>query len=179
MEKDSKDIFLEIYREAHKNAGELLGEAIILFGKEKYARAYFLAYSSLEEISKSQFAADVFTGLCSEKEFIQFYRDHKAKIRRMQWAHEDASSLPYKYKWIGPDADDVEEINPESPVFQKRQHALYIGIDFDKRTILKPREEIKRKDAEDIIHIVQVARERIWEVVEYYGHQIGTKGFMK
>ncbi len=39
---------------------------------------------------------------------------------------------------------------------------------------------ITEKDAQDIIHIVEVAFERIWEVTgEFGGMQIGTKGFMK
>ena len=38
---------------------------------------------------------------------------------------------------------------------------------------------ISEKDAKEMMRIVEVALERIWEVSEYYGEQIGTKGFMK
>lgn len=76
--------------------------------------------------------------------------------------------------------DDVEEMNPDKPIFSKRQAALYVDVDFTKGTITKPADVISEKDARDIIHIVEVALERIWEVTgEFGGMQIGTKGFMK
>jgi AbiV family abortive infection protein len=54
-----------------------------LFDREKYARAYALAFTALEEISKSQLAADVFTGLITDEEFQECFRDHRKKIARM------------------------------------------------------------------------------------------------
>ncbi|MHA1371612.1 MAG: AbiV family abortive infection protein [Promethearchaeota archaeon] len=171
--------YLEIYRVAHNNASDLLKEAELLFDHKYFARAYVLAFTALEEISKSQFAADVFTGLCKEGDFNRFYKNHRSKIGRMIWAHLDANSYSYNKKWVGPDVDDVEQINPQEPQFQKRQDALYVGIDFQNKKIIKPVEQISERDAKEIIRIAEVAFERIWEVSEYYGNQIGTKGFMK
>ena len=175
----TKKDYLEIYRIAHNNATDLLREAEILFNKEHYQRAYFLAFTALEEISKSQFAADVFTGLQKEEEFEKFYRDHREKIGRAVWAHLDANSYPHNMKWVGPDIDDIEQISSQEPYFQKRQSALYVGVDFQNQKISKPKEQISEADAKGMIHIVEVALERIWEVSEYHGEQIGTKGFMK
>ncbi len=143
-----------------------------------FPQAYFFAYTALEEISKSQFSADVFTGLRKEEEFEKFYRDHKNKITNVEWAHEDTT---YRPKWIGPDRDDIEEIHPDKPLFNKRQSALYLDVDFNNNTVIKPWDVILEKDAKDIIHIVEVAFERIWEITneEFGGGQIGTKGFMK
>jgi AbiV family abortive infection protein len=67
--KNSQIDFCQVYVQAHNNAIELLSHAEILFGKQIYTIAYFLAYTGLEEISKSQLAADVFTGFINEKEF--------------------------------------------------------------------------------------------------------------
>jgi len=98
----------------------------------------------------------------------------------MAWAHLDANSYPHNIKWVGPDVDDVEQINPQEPYFQKRQNALYIGIDFQNQKIIKPEEQISERDSKEVIRIVEVALERIWEVAgEFGGNQIGTKGFMK
>ena len=176
----TKDNYLEIYRVAHNNASDLLEEAELLFDHKYFARAYALAFTALEEISKSQFAADVFTDLCKEEDFNKFYKNHKSKIGRMAWAHLDANSYPHNIKWVGPDVDDVEQINPQEPYFQKRQNALYIGIDFQNQKIIKPEEQISERDSKEVIRIVEVALERIWEVAgEFGGNQIGTKGFMK
>jgi AbiV family abortive infection protein len=169
--------YFEIYKKAHKNAIELLKEAKILFEKECYSRAYFLAFTALEEISKSQFAADVYTSFSKEEDFLSFYRNHKDKIKRINWAHYDANSYPHNTIWIGPDRDDVEIIEASKPLFKKRNNSLYVGIENTK--IILPDEEIKEKDVKEIIHIADVAFERIWEVTEYWGNNIGTKGFMK
>lgn len=171
-----KEDYLEIYRVAHNNATDLLKEAELLFEHEHFPRAYALAFTALEEISKSQFAADIFTGLRKEDDFRKFYKNHLLKIRRIDWAHSDARSTP---KWVGPDWDDIKYMNPEIPFFEKRNTALFVGIDFKERKIVIPEKEINEKDAEDIIHVVRTAFQKIWEIEEYYGHQIGTKGFMK
>jgi AbiV family abortive infection protein len=180
VEQNNRNIYLEIYNAGNKNASNLLKAANSLYAEGLFAQAYTMAYIALEEISKAQFAADVFTGLRKEDEFKKFYRDHKSKIAGVEWAHYDASTYPHKMKWFGPDMDDVEEMTPEMPGFDKRQAAMYVDIDFDKGIISKPFEAVSEKDAQDVIHIVEVAFERIWEVTgEFGGNQIGTKGFMK
>ncbi|MDD5638894.1 MAG: AbiV family abortive infection protein [Candidatus Pacebacteria bacterium] len=175
-----KIYYFEIYEAAHNNAVDLLEEAKLLYDHKYFARSYALAFTALEEISKSQFAADVFTELFTENEFEKFYRNHKQKIERADWAYNDANSYPYNLKWIGPDIDDLEMINPSKPDFSKRLNALYVGIDFKNKKIIEPKEQITEEDAKEMIHLVEVALERIMEVSgEFGGNQIGTKGFMK
>lgn len=176
----TKNDYLEIYKTAHNNAADLLREAELLFDHKYFARTYALAFTAIEEISKSQFAADVFTGLCKEDDFNNFYRNHRSKIERVAWAHLDANSYPHNMKWVGPDIDDVEGVNHQEPDFQKRQDSLYVGIDFKNQKIIKPIEQITEADAKEMLRIVEVALYRIWEVSgEFGGNQIGTKGFMK
>ena len=171
--------YLKLYNAALNNAKDLKREAEILFENKAYARAYFLSYSALEEISKSQFAADVYTGFEKEEKFINFYRNHNKKMNRMKWAHLDANDSHYNLKWIGPGKDDMEQINVDAPKFKKRSESLYVDVDFNKNNILIPEKEISKDDAEGIIHIVDVALYQIWDMTENWGHQIGTKGFMK
>jgi AbiV family abortive infection protein len=174
---DKKD-FYKIYIKAHNNAVGLLSDAKTLFEKKKYPRAYFLAYTALEEISKSQLAADVYTEFIVEKDFWDKYRNHTSKINDIGWAHADANSYPYNYIWLGPDIDDVEATYPKEPLWEKRQNSLYIGIDKDDNIVV-PENNITLEDAKEIIHIVDTALDRIIEITEYFGNQIGSKGFLK
>jgi len=165
---DSKR-FLALYHSALANAGELVTEAEILFEAGKFARAYMLAFTALEEISKSQLAADVFTGFITEAEFLEHYRDHKKKIGRMAWATEDA-------KWYL-DEPDGQYVDVDAPKVMNRMDALYVSLQGNR--VISPSEIIGRHDARGIIHTVNVALQRILETTEVWGHQIGTKGFMK
>jgi AbiV family abortive infection protein len=63
---------------------------------ERYARAFFLAFTALEEISKSQLAADVVTGFMSEDEFL----DHTVPILRKsdEW-HGLQKRLTVIWRW--------------------------------------------------------------------------------
>ena len=177
MREKNKIDFYKIYARAHNNAVEFLSEAQILFESGKYARAYFLAFTGLEEVSKSQLAADVWTGFITEDKFWKHYRDHRGKIDLMGWAHHDANSFPYDQIWIGPDRDDVEHIAPKKPLWEKRQNALYVGLQNGK--ITSPKDEISKSDALEIIHILDTAVNRIIEITEFNGNQIGSKGFLK
>jgi AbiV family abortive infection protein len=163
-----KNEFLALYREAHNNALDLLGEAELLFSNQKYARAYALAFTALEEISKSQLAADVFTGLIDEGEFWDCFRNHKKKIGRMAWATADAQ------RYLD---EEGRGVDVQKPTFAGRLSGMYTG--FDGKTVAAPKMLISQDDANSIIHTVRVALDRIVEVTEYWGHQIGTKGFMK
>ena len=174
-----KEKFFELYQKAHENGVQRLLDARVLFARGSYPGAYYSAFAALEEISKSQAAADVFTGSIDEVEFYKLYRDHQKKIGRIGWAYQDAGSTPYNQKWVGPDRDDVQLIYPSQPDYRKKSDAWYVSINAGKTKITSPINAVSEKDAADIIHIAEVALARIYEVVEYGGHQIGTKGFMK
>lgn len=170
----SQNIYYQIYAAAHNNAVDLLGEAELLFKHKHYARAYFLAYTALEEISKSQHAADVYTGYSEEKEFVSSFTNHKEKILRVGWAYYEAKDRPES--WVGPDLDDVEMIVVDEPLWGKRLNSLYVG---GKNKFTVPSKEISKDDARRMMHICEVAIQQIVQMTEYWGHQIGTKGLMK
>ena len=168
MSKQWCDEFFDLYCSAHQNAIDLLEEAEILFDAGKYSRAYALAFTALEEISKSQLAADVYTGLITYEEFQEHYRDHRKKIGRMAWATEDAK------RYL--DAPEGDYVPVEKPTFANRNDAMYVNIKG--QVVVSPSDVISSDAARGIIHTGKVAIQCIWEVGEM-GHQIGTKGFMK
>lgn len=70
---------LDLYAACLSNARDLLEEAELLASHGHAPRAYFLAYTALEELGKSQVVADYFNGLVSEAEFDAAFRDHVFK----------------------------------------------------------------------------------------------------
>jgi AbiV family abortive infection protein len=161
--------FFELYRTAHNHAVELLAEAELLFENKRYQRAYFLAFTGLEEIAKSQLAADVFTGFIDEENFWKYFRDHKKKIGRMAWASADAE------RYLDLELETYLDI--EHPTAAHRMNALYVH--FEDGKVKAPKDLIGEEDARAIIHTLRVAIQKIVGMTEYWGHQIGTKGFMK
>jgi len=137
--------------------------------KGKYPRAFFLAFTGLEEIAKSQLAADVFTGFIEEAEFWSVFGDHKKKIGRMAWASLDAEEYL--------DLEQEKYLDIEHPTTARRMNALYVH--FEQGKVKSPKDLITEADARAIIHTLRVAIDRIMEMTEYWGHQIGRKGFMK
>jgi AbiV family abortive infection protein len=169
LENRMQQEFLTLYNASLKNASDLLSEAQLLFDNYKYARAYALAFTALEEISKSQLAADVFTGLITLAEFDECFRNHRMKIERMAWATDDARrylAMP-----------EERSIDVQEPTFGNRMDSMYVG--FKNGKVLSPADAVGEKDARGVIHATEVAIQRIIEVTEFWGHQIGTKGFMK
>lgn len=159
--------FLEVYRLAHNNAVNLLSEAELLFKNAKYARAYALAFTALEEISKSQLAADVYTGYIDENEFWEHIKKHDKKIRRMAWATEDAR------RYLDEDENYADVFRPK---VARRMDALYVN--FDGNVVQSPENVITHDDAKSLLHTVNVAFDRIW-CAESMSIRIGTKSFMK
>ena len=164
-----RNIFYQMYAAAHDNAVRLLKEAEILFKQGDYARAYFLAFTGLEEIAKSQLAADVFTGFIEERAFWAYFKSHDKKIGRMQWASLDAEEYL--------DVEQETYLDIEHPTTAERMDALYVH--FDQGRVVFPMDQFKEDKARAIIHTLRVAIDRIIETTEHWGHQIGTKGFMK
>ncbi|MBK7808831.1 MAG: AbiV family abortive infection protein [Saprospiraceae bacterium] len=169
---DSKKmmVYLGIYQASLSESVKLLGEAELLLENESYERAYFLGFASLEEISKSQMAADVFTGIMKEEDFQKDYTKHNKKISRVEWIKIDGNSLP---QFTG---DGIEIMNFD---FSKKLKSMYVDSDFDLKKLSTPSESVSKSDAENIIKAVKVGLSRIYEVTIENGEQIGTKGFMK
>jgi AbiV family abortive infection protein len=85
-----REQYLRLYRAAFNNAGRLVDDAETLYAAKRFPTAYALAFTALEEIAKSQVAADVFTGLITEEQFNRYYLSHAKKIGSMAWATTEA-----------------------------------------------------------------------------------------
>lgn len=162
--------YYRLYASAHNNAVDLLGEAELLCVNKKYSRAYSLAFTGLEEIAKSQLAADAYTGLITDEEFSTHFSSHTKKIGRVLWATLDSQ---------GYFVDEEEELNrleQEHPKSKDRMAAIYCDIVDDE--IVSPKDVVGKDEAREIIHVLDTAIQRIVEV-EFMQGKIGTKGFMK
>lgn len=94
---------------------------------------------------------------------------HRVKIGRMAWATED------ERRYLA--MPEEEYIEVQEPTFGNRMGSMYVGLKDDK--VLSPANIIGEEDARNIIHTTEVAFQRIIEATEFWGHQIGTKGFRK
>lgn len=163
---------LGVYSACLAEAKSLYSDAKLLFDNSSYKRAYFLGLSALEEISKSQLAADVYTGYIEEDKFKKSYRDHKAKIERVEWIKIDGNDIPMYHLESAP-------IEIQSFDYIKKLKSLYVDVDFKTGNISIPSKAIDRQDALSVLRAIEVGFNRIYEVTIKEGEQIGTKGFMK
>ena len=166
----SKECYLNMYVHSLNEAAKMLHEAEILLKNKAFQRAYFIAFSALEEISKSQLAADVYTGFIQEDEFKKIYKSHEAKINRVKWIQIDANIYPC-FRWDNIHVDNFD--------FKRKLKAMYVDIDFGNKKISSPSESVSAEDAIKIIKAVRVGLYQIHYIVDELGEQIGTKGFMK
>lgn len=166
----SKKSYLDIYTHSLNEAQKLWKEAELLLKNDAHERAYFLAFAALEEISKSQLAADVYTGYIEESEFLKTYRNHKEKISRVKWIQLDGNLFPM-FRVDGVEIKDFD--------FKRKLNSMYVDIDTAKQAVSSPSDSVSKEDAESIIKAVGVGLYRIYEVTVENGEQIGTKGFMK
>jgi len=170
INSQDNEVYLQTYLASLNEAKKLLREAEILFENQSYERAYFLGFSALEEISKSQLSANVYTGFIKEDKFKKAYRNHHEKISRVEWIKIDGNSFPcFSY----------DKVRIKDFDFQKKLKSMYVDIDFNIKKVSTPTDSISKNDAENIIKAVQVGLYRIHEVTVENGEQIGTKGFMK
>src|SRR5258705_12064506 len=150
----NRDGFLVIYNRALANAGELLEESELLFEAGKFARAYALAFTALEEISKSQLAADIYTGHITERYFHKHFMNHRKKIGRMAWATDDA------IRYL--DTPEGNYVEVEEPKVHHRMAALYVDLDHGR--VVVPSDLITRAEAKGITHTVKSAFEAIFDI---------------
>lgn len=173
IDSQKMSVYLEMYQASINESVKLLGEAELLFENESYERSYFLGFSALEEISKSQMAADVFTGIMKEEKFQKNYTKHNKKISRVEWIKIDGNTLPQ----FSGDGIEIRSFD-----FSKKLKSMYVDSDFDLNKLSTPSESVSKSDAENIIKAVKVGLSRIHRIHEVTiedGEQIGTKGFMK
>jgi|SRR5271155_3059675 len=164
-----REQYLRLYQAAFNNAGRLVDDAEALYAAKRFPSAYALAFTALEEIAKSQLAADVFTGFMTEEQFEKCYLSHAKKIGKMAWATDEAE------RYL--DAPEGSYVDVEAPEVAHRMDAMYVSITGPK--VVSPSDVIDEARAKGIIHTVNVAIQALVVMTEVDGLPIGTKGFMK
>lgn len=167
---NSKYFYYKIYVAAHNNAVGLLSSAEKLIKDGDHPSAYVLAYTALEEIAKSQRAADTFTDFAKMGELQTVSCNHKLKRIWAEWVALDA------LEGLCDEDGNLIFIDPKIVSFKNRNLALYVNFNSDQ--IIKPEDVITEAVAESMIHVVRGAIDQIM-IKEFMGEPIGTKGFMK
>ena len=166
---DSQSNLLQTYNACLDNARELLNEAELLVKYKNFARAYVVAFTALEEVSKSQIVADYFTGLIDKKRLESLFKDHSSKIKRVEWVIDVIDKYRHEHGF---------EYQGTRPTFEARNAALYVDINRDNAPLL-PKDSVTEETVRNLMNLVEVGLNEIWEQSDVKGEQIGTKGFMK
>lgn len=162
----NNEVLWELLNKSRTNAEELIEEAKILYDHAKYARAYFLAYTANEEISKGQIIADFIMGVCSEKEFLDCFKRHDLKCNYTNLVVEIENPFTLKYS-----VDSTMEF------FKQRNNSMYVGSE-DYVNISSPKDYIKKEEADQIIQFSIDRLQNILTMEEFNG-RIGSKAHFK
>lgn len=171
VKKSSIDMnLLELYSACLKNAAKLLEEAELLRNHKHHARAYFLAYTAVEELGKSQVVADYFGNLVTKGEFEAAFRDHKFKMAYIK----RYVRIPEKLK-----DEFIIEYDRNSSVVQndRRNSSMYIEYNHDYTPKL-PENEVSIEAANELLTFGKEYLNEIYKM-EYITERIGTKAFTK
>lgn len=165
QERPSKSVAqkaLDTYHSADDNAISLLDEARLLGTNGRCARAFALACTAIEEIGKSQYAADVYTGFIPPDGFEHNIRDHKLKTGY-------AGRVVQSGEIIEP---FLRDRSTAKKIFARRNDAMYAS------PTNKVNDEAFKHDAKTMIAYCEAWLERI-RSQEEIAERIGTKAFLK
>lgn len=153
---------LDTYRWADDNAIALIQEAWILSSRGRHARALALACTALEEIGKSQYAADVYTGFVSPDGFDRMIRNHEFK-----------SAYASRFVEFGPLVlPFVKDEHIAEELFKRRNDGMYAS------PTNKVDDAVFKRDATTLIAYCD-AWIRCIRGQEEISERIGTKAFLK
>jgi len=161
---------LDLHDACLRNARELLDEATQLLEHGHAARAYFIAFTALEEFGKSQIAADYFSEMVSDNEFIAAFRDHRMKLAYI----ERVVTVPDHPN--GPWTIEYDQAVSEAKL-RTRMDALYVRYDQDYSPIA-PAESITSEDASLLIDDLGKGLEKYRQIC-IMSERIGTKAYTK
>lgn len=106
------------------NARAYLEEARILLGGKGYVRAFFLAFTGLEEASKTQLVADCRDGQISLERLRRAFKDHNHKFAYLKRSVSEAASRPGS----APTLEIKYEPSEGKPFSALRESSLYVGL---------------------------------------------------
>lgn len=163
-EKQKADIAYNVYSNSKQNAISLLKEAELLSLNNYFSRAVTLAIMSYEELGKSQIAADYYSGILPEDEYLHSFKTH----RKTSFSSRHAAIGQNKKIKYGLFIDDDNARNIE----KLRQLSIYV----DEQN--HPLELFTMENSELIISKVKEHIEYILYAEEFNG-RIGSKALFK
>ena len=161
---------LAVYRACLANARALIEEAELLLAHKHSARAYFLAYTAIEELGKSQVVADSYYDLVSEKEFEAAFRDHVFKAAYVTRYVQVPAEI--HHEWF----IEYDKVAARKHI-ACRERALYV----ERCEGHRPQSPVDEFSHEDARRIIDTGRQYLEEIddLELMTNQIGTKAFTK
>ena len=162
---------LPLYHACKENAVALLDEAEILFDQKRYARAFFLAFTALEEVGKSQLVADYLTDCISEEEFRDAFKRHDLKVAYLYRCVFVPDKIGQKEAKIEYNMEDSKD------EIRLRMNSLYVSL-TDNHELSKPEDKVDRKSAMEMIEEVKEHLNSILNA-EWLNQRLGSKGLFK
>lgn len=154
------------------NALSLLKDSKLLLKNKRYARSFFLSFTSLEELGKYLFVCDYITGIVSKKEFEDSFVDHKLKIA---YAYNNAEINKDKNGSF--DATLVYDKSKFIDWTKCRNNSLYISI-ANVKQFTTPESEITEDMARGMYKRTENEIDQI-RGCEFISERIGSEAFYK
>jgi len=158
--------YFELYRTCLSNAWDLLEEAEILANNQRYARAYFLAFTAAEEVGKALVVADWIYGLVAKQEFEMAFRKHNVKLSYLESVLSAAHGEP---------EGDQETLRQD---VQRRMASLYVGKSKED-TAIQPTHQVPKELALEMIAKVQEHLNSILNAEWLNSPWIGPKALLR
>lgn len=154
---------LSVFNASRDNLSDLITEAKLLFEHGHHPRSFFTSVLALEELGKSQLAADYYSGIISKDEYDKAFRSHPTKTsyaeRKMLFDNGGKTRLYY----------DVEL---GRMIEGARQSSLYVSASST------PKAVITQSHAKKILEIVEKRFDEILHA-EWLNGRIGSKAIFK
>jgi len=159
------------------NAIDLIKESEILYKKRRYARAFALAFTSFEEVSKHQIVSDYITEVASKEEFQSAFKYHNIKVAYSNIKIRVGAYIELNNKAKTSDATLLYDLGAGAKTLSLRNKSLYVEY-TDNLKIIEPRISFKAKDAKEMIETV---KKRIGYILfaEKFNGRIGTRALIK
>lgn len=181
-QKDSQDKerenpnLWELRQECWSNSLDLVVDSVILFENERFARAFMLAYTAMEEVGKYLLVCDFITGIVSKEELQDAFHDHQIKTayfhNNVKFTTKDKIGQFYTS-----DLTMVYERNKFKDFFKFRNLSAYVNCN-DNFEPISPSKEIDKELAEKMINKVKKEIDFIVFAEDLNG-RIGSKALYK
>lgn len=186
VKSENRKNLLLLLRACRDNAIDLIKEAQILYDNECYQRAFALAYTANEEVSKGQIVADYISGVVSDEELKRAFKNHDIKAAYNNVEIVIGETLKTETKVVH-DGKELTvsiqdntlqyDLSHSKGEFLARNRSLYVDFEKDYTPVI-PKENFQSYEAEQMLSAVKERLSFIFYAEEFNG-RIGTKALIK